>query len=116
MICCGVPRTLPSGPELSKTRLMLLELGLRLPRPRDRLGFCDGLILSDLDLSLLGPPWGRCSALACPLTMTRLRQVGLIFVRDDAVSRISPTKAPRSNARAYRDNQAYTAISAPLNQ
>src|SRR5690606_16502902 len=23
MICCGVPRTLPSGPELSKTRLTI---------------------------------------------------------------------------------------------
>ena len=32
MICCGVPRTLPSGPELSNTRLMML------PRVRGR--FC----------------------------------------------------------------------------
>ena len=26
MICCGVPRTLPSGPALSKTRLMMLPM------------------------------------------------------------------------------------------
>jgi hypothetical protein len=48
--------------------------------------------------------------------MTRLRQIGLIFIRDDAVSRISPTRALRFSARAYRDTQAYTAISAALNQ
>jgi len=30
MICCGVPRTLPSGPELSKTRLITLPVGRRL--------------------------------------------------------------------------------------
>ena len=29
MICCGVPRTLPSGPALSKTRLMMLPMLLR---------------------------------------------------------------------------------------
>jgi hypothetical protein len=33
MICWGVPRTLPSGPELSKTRLMML------PRVRGRFAF-----------------------------------------------------------------------------
>jgi hypothetical protein len=82
---------------------MLLPLGLRLPRPRARLDFCCGLILSVLVLLLPVQPWGRCSTLACPLTMTRLRQIGLIFIRDDAVSRISPTRALRSNARAYRD-------------
>jgi hypothetical protein len=59
MICCGVPRTLPSGPELSKTRLMLLPFGLRLPRPRARLDFCDGLIVSDLVQLSAVPPWGR---------------------------------------------------------
>jgi len=48
--------------------------------------------------------------------MAPLRQIGLIFDRDDAVSRISPTRALRSNARAYRDDKAYTAIFAPLNQ
>jgi len=48
--------------------------------------------------------------------MTRPRQFSLIFIRDDAVSRVTPTKALRSNARAYRDTQVYTAISAPLNQ
>ena len=38
MICCGVPRTLPSGPELSNTRLTTLpkDRGLRdLLRERD---------------------------------------------------------------------------------
>jgi len=48
--------------------------------------------------------------------MTLLRKIGLIFDHDDAVSRISPTRALRSNARANRDDKAYTAIFAPLNQ
>ncbi len=55
---------MPSGPLLSKTRLTLVPLGRRLPRPRERLGFCDGLIVSVLGLSLAIPPWGRWDALA----------------------------------------------------
>jgi hypothetical protein len=39
-----------------------------------------------------------------------------MLVRYDALSRISPTKTLRSNARAYQDIYAYTAISALLNQ
>ena len=37
MICCGVPRTLPSGPELSNTRLTTLPTErLRFDFDRDR--------------------------------------------------------------------------------
>ncbi|KAF0674925.1 hypothetical protein PMES_02633 [Profundibacterium mesophilum KAUST100406-0324] len=37
MICCGVPRTLPSGPELSKTRLTMFPEGrLRFDFDRER--------------------------------------------------------------------------------
>ncbi len=39
-----------------------------------------------------------------------------MLIRYDAVSRITPTKALRSNARANQDPYAYTVISAPLNQ
>ena len=48
MICCGVPRTLPSGPELSKTRLMML------PSERGRFALERERDLEDLILSF-GP-------------------------------------------------------------
>ena len=46
MICCGVPRTLPSGPELSKTRLMMLPPEGRLRFDLDRERDLDDLITS----------------------------------------------------------------------
>ena len=67
MICCGVPRTLPSGPELSKTRLMMFPPEGRLLRFlfRDR-DFDD--LMNVLSSSL----WAYCfthelACTACPL-------------------------------------------------
>mmetsp|Transcript_23803 Transcript_23803/g.42884 ORF Transcript_23803/g.42884 Transcript_23803/m.42884 type:complete len:420 (+) Transcript_23803:890-2149(+) len=57
MICCGVPRTLPSGPELSNTRLttlpppvLLLRLRLFLDRDRDLEDFMKSVQLSGIVL------------------------------------------------------------------
>ncbi|GHC16631.1 hypothetical protein GCM10007291_13970 [Gemmobacter nanjingensis] len=57
MICCGVPRTLPSGPELSKTRLMML------PIVRGRFDFERERDLEDLILSydpVVRGDWPTC--------------------------------------------------------
>src|SRR5690606_32054461 len=50
MICCGVPRTLPSGPEESKTRLTTL------PSERCRFDFERERDLDDLMCSCLSEP------------------------------------------------------------
>ena len=50
MICCGVPRTLLSGPELSNTRLTIL------PMERLRFSFDRERCLDDL-IALLSSLW-----------------------------------------------------------
>ncbi len=61
MICCGVPRTLPSGPELSKTRLMIL------PIDRGRFDFERERDFDDLMFSVV-PEWvWHCPKRLCPV-------------------------------------------------
>src|SRR6056297_1299809 len=59
MICCGVPRTLPSGPELSKTRLTIfpterLRFGLFRERDLDDLIFLQSSLVVNASLD---PNW-----------------------------------------------------------
>ena len=61
MICWGVPRTLPSGPELSKTRLMIL------PIDRGRFDFERERDFDDLMFSVF-PDWvWHCPKRLCPV-------------------------------------------------